>query len=116
LKHGDKVIAESSPDSQDIPHYIDQTFAGGRLFTEANSGLQEILIAYIENDIESVTFKAVDSFYIDSLENPVAKMMTVRHKERKFGPGCVASWQKNRDELRGAAEALLMRFETTLRH
>ncbi|MDA0813562.1 MAG: glutathione S-transferase family protein [Verrucomicrobia bacterium] len=116
LKHGDKVIAESSPDSQDIPHYIDQTFAGGRLFPEANSGLQEIVIAYIENDIESVTFKAVDSFYIDSLENPVARMMTIRHKERKFGPGCVAAWQRSRDELRGAAEALLMRFETTLRH
>lgn len=116
LKHGAKVITESAPDSQDIARYIDQTFADDRLFPEKNAGLQEILIHHIENNIESVTFKLVDSLYVDSFEDPVAKMMTIRHKERKFGPGCVAGWRANREQLTTTAEALLMRFESTLRH
>lgn len=116
LQHGETVVTESTPDSQDIAYYIDQTFAAGRLFPEENAGLQEILIRYIENDIESITFKLVDSYYLDSLADPVARLMTIRHKERKFGPGCVTEWKANRAELRNEVEELLMRFETTLRH
>ncbi|MGK0185253.1 MAG: glutathione S-transferase [Verrucomicrobiales bacterium] len=116
LKHGETVIAESTPESQDIALYIDQTFAAGKLFPKGNAGLQEILIRYIENDVESVTFKLVDSYYLDSLVDPVARLMTIRHKERKFGPGCVTAWKENRAALRKEVEDHLMRFETTLQH
>ena len=104
LKHNDRVIAESSPDSQDIARYIDRTFVGGKLFPDHNSALQEILIEHIENEIEALTFKLVDSRYLDTLD-PVAKMMTIRHKERKFGIGCVTEWKEQRDQLRANADA-----------
>ena len=116
LRHEDKVVAESNPDSQDIPKYIDKAFANGRLFPENNAGLQSILIRYIENEIEAVTFKAVDAKYLPDIGDPVARAMTVRHKERKFGPGCVEAWSRDIGDLRSAAEALFLPFEQTLRH
>ena len=116
IRHGDAIVTESTPDSQDIARYVDRTFAGGRLFPAENTGLQEILIRYIENDIEIVTFKLVDSRYIPSFEDPVARMMITRHKERRFGPGCVDAWQRDRESLRAKAEAVLFRFESVLRH
>jgi len=85
------------------------------LFPESNAALQEILIEHIENDIEAVTFKLVDSLYIDSFEDPVAKAMTIRHKERKFGAGCVASWREHRPSLKVVADQALDRFDRILR-
>ena len=42
--------------------------------------------------------------------------MIVRHKERKFGRGCVEVWQREASAIRADVDALLARFETTLRH
>ncbi|MEM7387471.1 MAG: glutathione S-transferase N-terminal domain-containing protein, partial [Verrucomicrobiota bacterium] len=96
LVHGDDVIAESSPSSQDIARYVDTNFGGGRLFPESNAGLQEIVIEHIENDIEDRTFKLVDPLYLKSIEDAGARMMVIRHKERKFGAGCVDAWGRDR--------------------
>ena len=40
----------------------------------------------------------------------------VRHKERKFGRGCLGQWRANAAAIRAEADALLARFETTLLH
>lgn len=116
LEHGGKIIFESSPDSLDIARYIDAAFAAGRLFPDDQEGMQRIVIANIENEIESVTFRLVDPFYVAGISDPAERGMIRRHKERKFGPGCLESWSAQRDGLRRTAEALLEPYSLTLEH
>ncbi len=41
-------------------------------------------------------------------------MHTVRHKERRFGVGCVEDWRRRKTELRLDADRLLERFESLI--
>ena len=115
LVHDDKVIFESSPVSTDIAHYVDATFASGRLFPKEHEGFQRIVIGHIENDVEGVTFKLIDPFYVASISDPVERVMVVRHKERKFGVGCEEAWAAGQDELLQAAAILLTPYDLTLK-
>ena len=92
LAHDGKVIFEASPTSIDVARYVNKTFAGGRLFPPEFEGLQRIVISYIEDNVESVTFKLVDPFYLRDIDDPIERAMIRRHKERKFGPGCEEHW------------------------
>jgi glutathione S-transferase len=116
LAHDGNVVFESGTETQDVAHYLDRTFAGGNLFPTPLDGLQAIVIDFLENEVEARTFKLVDPSYIDSIKDVAARGMTIRHKERKFGRGCVEDWRRNAAGLRREADALLDRFEITLRH
>ena len=116
LVHDGRAIFESRSDSQDVARYVDRTFAGGVLFPKRLDGMQAIVCDFLENDVEGRTFKLVDPHYIDSIEDVVARTMVVRHKERKFGRGCVEQWRSDAAALRAEADDLLERFEITLRH
>ncbi len=116
LQHGDRVIYESRADSQDIARYVDATFTRGALFPPALDGLQAIVIDHLENEVEARTFKLADIHYVPSIADVVARGMTVRHKERKFGRGCIEQWRRDAGAIRAEADALLDRFEVTLRH
>lgn len=107
LVHGDKVIFESGADTQDVARYIDGTFAAGRLFPERLKGVQDLVIRYLEHEVEGVTFRAYDPFHVDSIEDAAERGMVIRHKERKFGRGCVERWKEERESiLRESAELL----------
>ncbi len=114
LAHDGKVIFESSPSSIDVARYVDRTFAAGRLFPTEWEGLQRIVIPYIEDNVESVTFKLVDPFYLRDLGDPIEQTMIRRHKERKFGPGCEERWMQERDALLAEAGRLLSPFDINL--
>ena len=114
LAHDGKVIFESAPASIDVARYVDKTFAGGRLFPSKVEGLQRIVIPYIEDNVESVTFKLVDPFYLREIEDPIERAMIRRHKERKFGPGCEEHWMQQHDALFSEAERLLQPFDISL--
>ena len=116
LSHGAEVVFESSPSSIDVARYVDRLFAGGRLFPPAREGLQRITIPYIEENVESVTFKLVDPHYLRAIEDPVERAMVRRHKERKFGPGCEDRWEREKPALQKEAERLLSPFDLTLAH
>jgi glutathione S-transferase len=116
LVHDGRVIFEGAADSQDVAHYIDHMWAGGRLFPVALDGLQAILLDFIENEIEARTFKLTDVHYLDTIEDAGERGMIVRHKERRFGRGCVEQWKRDSTAIRAEADTLLARFETTLRH
>jgi glutathione S-transferase len=111
-----KIVFESGPDTQDIARYVDATRAGGRLFPRRWDGLQAILIPYVENEIEGVTFKLCDVHYIDDIDDLVARTMLIRHKERKFGRGCVEDWKARKDSLRAEAARLMTPFDAMLDH
>jgi glutathione S-transferase len=114
LVHDEEPIFESSPTSIDVARYVDKRFAGGRLFPSEFEGLQRIVIPYIEDNVESVTFKLVDPFYLRDIEDPIERAMIRRHKERKFGPGCEEHWMLQHDALFAQAERLLEPFDITL--
>lgn len=116
LEHDGRLIFESGPDTLDVARYVDATFAGGRLFPSSLDGMQTIVVAHIENEIESRTFKLVDIHYVSSIADVAERGMVVRHKERRFGRGCLAQWSAEAGKIRAEADALLARFESTLRH
>ena len=116
LEHDGRIVTESSADSEDIAHYVDQHFAGGRLFPERLDGLQQIVIEFLSDDVEFQTFRLLDPHTLDKIADPVARGLFLRHKERKFGRGCVEQWRRDAATIRAEADRLLARFEITLRH
>ncbi len=116
LVHGDQVIYESSDWSLDVARYVDQNFTNNKLFPVETNGLQEIIVKHIEDEVEGLTFKLCDINYLPAIDDPVARTMTIRHKERKFGRGCVDQWREQADALRDELNRLLERFDTTLQH
>ena len=116
LVDGKRVIYESGPDSQDIAAYLDEHYLGGRLFPAHTRGLQMIVNRYLENEVENVTFKICDAALIPAIADVVERALIVRHKERKFGPGCIERWIQERGDLMAEATRLLCPFEQTLSH
>jgi glutathione S-transferase len=116
LVDGKKVVYESAPESQDVARYVDKKFAHGRLFPKNVEGLQAIVMAYLENEVESVTFKLTDPQYLAGVTDMVERTGIVRHKERKFGRGCIELWEKEAPRLRLQAEKVLASFDNTLRN
>ncbi len=116
LVHDGSAIYESGADTQDVAGYLDKTFAGGKLFPVELEGLHDIVIRYLENEVEDATFRAADSFYVDSITDPVGRVMTLRHKERKFGRGCIANWKAQLPDLRANAATHFARFNARLKH
>ena len=116
LKHGDRMIYERDDQSLDIAEYVDAEFGQGRLFPEETAGLQQVLVQHIENEIEGYTFKLCDIHYLPTIEDPIGRAMSVRHKERRFGRGCVDAWRESASVLRQELESLLARFDRTLQH
>lgn len=114
LVHDGQVVYESGTDTLDVARYVDREFAGGRLFPEEHEGFQRLIIGHIEDDVEGITFRLVDPSYLAGIEDVVERTMIVRHKERKFGRGCVDAWAAQREELAGAAKALLEPYELAL--
>jgi glutathione S-transferase len=116
LVHDGRLVYESGADTLDVARYVDANFAEGRLFPPHLEGLQTIVVEHIENEVEARTFKLADIHYVPGIAEVVHRGMVVRHKERRFGRGCLAQWAANAAQLRAEADALLARFETTLHH
>lgn len=116
LVDGETVVYPGSRVAKDVPYFLNDRYANGRLLPKETLGLQEIVIDYIENDLESVTFRICDPDYQDTVTDLVANTMITRHKERKFGAGCVDQWRRERDSLIKQATSMLMRFENVLEH
>jgi len=116
LVHDGTVVFESSPVSNDVAHYVNAAFANGRLFPAEHEGLQRLVIAHLENEVEGVTFRLVDPPYLRGIMDPTERVMIVRHKERKFGVGCVEEWAARRAELSSDAQSQFEPYDLTLRH
>lgn len=116
LVHDGKVIFESSAESNDVARHVDRAFAGGRLFPAALDGLHDILVRHLDDEVEGATFRCCDAFYVDSITDLVGRVMVRRHKERKFGLGCVAQWKAGIEDLRTHAATHFARFDARLQH
>jgi glutathione S-transferase len=111
LQHGERVVYETGTNTQDVAQYLDATFAGGTLFPAQYAGLQDILVDYLDNEVEGATFRCTDAFYVPSITDLVSRTMLIRHKERKFGRGCVEQWQAQIESLRAGTAPHFARFD-----
>jgi len=112
IRDGKNVIFEVNEDSQVIAKYIDSKLRLG-LFAWELEGVQSILWRYIESDIEGIGFKLNDIFWQEMV--PAAdRLRFLRHKERKFGRGCIDQWRADQKQLLAQLERKLVPFEEML--
>ena len=114
IRDGKAVLFEVSEDSQVIAKYLDTKLQLG-LFPWDLEGVQSIVWRYIENEIEGVGFKLND-IYWRKVVPPPDQLAFLRHKERKFGRGCLDQWRAQQKELLTQLEQRLVPFEEMLLH
>jgi glutathione S-transferase len=111
---GRTVVADFTDYGQEVARYLDNKYAL-HLFPAQLEGLQSILARYIENDLEGVGFKINDTYILPRLPL-VERGMVIRHKERKFGRGCLEQWTASRPKLIAQFAEMLQPFDNILAH
>ena len=114
IKDGAKVIFESGDDTQDIARYLDAKLELN-LFPERYEGQQYLLCRHFEHEVEAVGFKLNDIYFREFVPK-AEQVYFVRHKERKFGRGCIDQWQANQKTLLRQLEQTLLPAEQMLAH
>jgi glutathione S-transferase len=112
LVDGQTAITDATPFGQEVARYVDRKYRLG-LFPRDKEGIQLILAQYIENQLEDVGFRVNDSYVAPTLPL-VERVMLIRHKERKFGKGCVEQWTRDRAKLSRQFGALLEPLDNML--
>lgn len=111
LQYGEQVLFDSGGDGLDVPRFIDREFGDGRLFPREYEGLQQIIVPHIENTIELPVFKLTDIHYVPAISDLIERTQVIRHKERRFGRGCIDQWRAGKDALLSEAVSLLKPFD-----
>jgi glutathione S-transferase len=114
IRDGRTVVFEVDEDSQVIAKYLDEEMELG-LFPAEQRGVQDLLWRYIENEIEGVGFKLNDVYFKEFVKK-ADQVSFIRHKERKFGRGCLDQWRAQQKVLLKKLEANLVPFEQMLLH
>ncbi len=113
IEHDGNIIYESSDTSLDVAKYVNKLISLD-LFPHRISGIHEVLIDHIESTLEGIGFKTTDPDYIEEVEDIVDRTNIIRHKERRFGRGCVDNWRKNKEILLSEFYAHIDNFKGTL--
>ena len=114
IKDRKSVIFEVADDSQVEAKYIDAKLSLG-LFPWDLDGVQSILWRFIENEVEGLGFKLNDVYYEENVPRK-DHVGFIRHKERKFGRGCLGKWRGQQAELLGELTERLLPFEEMAAH
>ena len=112
IQDGRTVVFETDDESQVIAKYLNNKFKLG-LFPANLRGEQMILWRWIEDRIEGLGFKLNDIYYEERVPKS-DRLGFVRHKERKFGRGCLAQWRRQQPELLKELSAALLPFDQML--
>jgi glutathione S-transferase len=97
IKDGRSILFETSGDSQVIAKYLDSRLELG-LFPASLEGVQSILWRYVESEVEDYTFRLNDIHWREFVVKS-DHLRFVRHKERKFGRGCLDQWAAQEPQL-----------------
>jgi len=114
IRDGKYVVFELHDDSQVIGKYLDQKLRLG-LFPFNLEGVQSILWHNIENEIEGACFRLNDIHWKEFVP-PAEQLAFLRHKERKFGRGCLDQWRMQQSSWLAQLEQKLLPFEEMLAH
>jgi glutathione S-transferase len=112
IRDGKTVVFEVSEDSQVIAKYIDSKLKLG-LFPWEFEGVQSIVWHHIESEIEAVGFRLNDIYWRELVPS-TDRLRFLRHKERKFGRGCVEQWKSEQKDFLAQLEQRLVPFEEML--
>jgi glutathione S-transferase len=112
VKDGRQVVFETEGDSQVVAKYLDSRLKLG-LFPREWEGVQDLLWRYFENDVEGVGFRLNDIHWRDFV-TASDRCAFVRHKERRFGRGCLDQWRTEEPQLLARLESLLLPAEQML--
>lgn len=112
IRDGRTVVFETDEDSQVVAKYIDGKCELG-LFPSAFSGVQKIVWRFFEREIESIGFKLNDIYYREFVPQN-DRLSFIRHKDRKFGHGCLELWTKEQPGLLQDLEQRLQPCEQML--
>ncbi|MBI5393996.1 MAG: glutathione S-transferase [Verrucomicrobia bacterium] len=114
LVDGKRIVWDKTDLGQEVARYVDAKFKLG-CFPPGLDGLQRIVAQHIENDVEGPAFRVNDVFMLPTL--PLyERTMATRHKERKFGKGCVESWRSHLDWWQQQFHDALLPYEAMLGH
>ena len=112
LRDGRNTVFETDDDSQVIAKYLDEKLQLG-LFPPRFEGLQALVWRHVEHEVEGFTFRLNDIHWREVV--PKADWLGyVRHKERRFGRGCLAAWAAESDSLLAGLARVLRPYEDML--
>jgi glutathione S-transferase len=112
VKDGKNVVFELDEETQIVAKYLDDRLGLG-LFPRELEGVQSVIWRNIEHEIEGLGFKLNDVFYREFVK-PADQLPFLRHKERRFGTGCIDQWRASRPQLLKQLETKLMPYEEML--
>ncbi len=112
IRDGRSVVFEVSDETQVIAKYLDSKFQLG-LFPWRLEGVQSLVWQYIEDCVEGVGFKLNDIYWQEVVPRS-DQLAFLRHKERKFGRGCLNRWRAQQKDLLAQLEQRLVPFEEML--
>ena len=112
IQDGRTVVFETDEYSQIIAKYLD-TKLQLDLFPKAWQGIDRMVWSNIEDQIESVAFRLNDVYFEEHV--PKSEQLAFRrHKERKFGPGCMEHWRAQQPKLLEQLTRSLLPYELML--
>ena len=114
LKDGSQYIFETGEDSQVIAKYLESKLNLG-LFPAAFEGVQSILWRHIESELEGIGFKLNDIYWEEMVDRS-DRLFFIRHKERKFGSGCIDQWRRDQKKMVKQLTVALAPYERMLEH
>ena len=107
------VVYESRDDTVEVARYVDAKLGLG-LFPPEVEGLHQILIQYVDGQLEDVGFRLNDIYLLPAIPDAADRGMAIRHKERKFGKGCLDQWRAQQGQLEARLVELLTPLDQML--
>jgi ubiquinone/menaquinone biosynthesis C-methylase UbiE/glutathione S-transferase len=108
------LVWDKTHEENDVARYLSDLAPLMNLFPVETAGWQAILLRYIEDHCEAFSFKVCDAFRDKWLRNDLERGLHRRHKERKFGVGCLEEWTREANTLIAGFHQAIQPFESIL--
>jgi len=112
IRDGRTVVFETDDFSQIIAKYLDAMLELG-LFPKSWQGVDRMVWRNIEDQIEGCTFRLNDIYWEEQVPQD-ERLAYLRHKERKFGRGCLEQWRAEQAQWIEQLTRNLIPFELML--
>ena len=112
IKDGRTVVFETNEFSQVIAKYIDGKLQLN-LFPKSWQGIDRMVWRNIEDLVEGCVFRLND-IYFEEMVPKKEQLAYLRHKERKWGTGCVDKWRAEQPALLAQLTENLIPYELML--
>jgi glutathione S-transferase len=97
IRDGRTVVFETDDFSQIIAKYLDAKLELG-LFPKSWQGVDRMVWRNIEDQVEGCAFRLNDVYWEEMVAQE-DRLPYLRHKERKFGRGCLEHWRHEQAKL-----------------